>query len=509
MAPLSMSAPGEVSAEVEEGIPAVPRGTDSALVDGVQSGRAGQHVAKSQIYTGTRGSAHIKGPFTGITCSTGCFNIEGSILQALYATPEFRAALYQWEWESERGETKGVSIPYQLQRLFCQMQIAESQECPRNTVDARQLRESLYAAGCTGDSEDIFCFLLESLEDRFAATRVAGAMSSLFDIQGQRYVRCIECGDGSSCDARVRSINIAVRPFGSASIRSVEEGLDNFFAPEHLTEYACARCDRYVDALVGMSLQRAPCILMVSVPRFDYDWEKYTRIVVRDRVSFPETLDMAKHLLRSAKPPAVQVGSACEVAAGAEASWQKANLPMCGGSLLDQTGAATHAAGAAVAEQTSYLAMVLAAPVTPRTRHVLPLQMAQRRLAFGMSLRSGGLQGGALEIDTDVAHEVGKFVGRFLYDLCAILTYKGSGQYGHYSTYVRDFAKNQWFTIVDGHVHGPLTTAEWQRTFGDGTQTSPLAYKLIYHHRDPCANITHVPDSHLPVQVMADLERGA
>lgn len=42
-----------------------------------------------------------------------------SLLQALYMTPEFRNALYNWEFD---GANETRSIPYQLQKLFLNLQ---------------------------------------------------------------------------------------------------------------------------------------------------------------------------------------------------------------------------------------------------------------------------------------------------------------------------------------------------------------------------------------------------
>ncbi|NXC20898.1 UBP47 hydrolase, partial [Corythaeola cristata] len=44
-----------------------------------------------------------------------------SLLQTLFMTPEFRNALYKWEFE-ESEEDPVTSIPYQLQRLFVLLQ---------------------------------------------------------------------------------------------------------------------------------------------------------------------------------------------------------------------------------------------------------------------------------------------------------------------------------------------------------------------------------------------------
>ena len=48
-----------------------------------------------------------------------------SLLQALYMTPEFRNALYKWEYKSLDKDSEAKSIPYQLQNLFLNLQVLE------------------------------------------------------------------------------------------------------------------------------------------------------------------------------------------------------------------------------------------------------------------------------------------------------------------------------------------------------------------------------------------------
>jgi len=46
-----------------------------------------------------------------------------SLLQALYMTPEFRNALYNWEYIDSSEKDEALSIPYQLQKLFLNLQV--------------------------------------------------------------------------------------------------------------------------------------------------------------------------------------------------------------------------------------------------------------------------------------------------------------------------------------------------------------------------------------------------
>lgn len=51
-----------------------------------------------------------------------------SLLQALYMTPEFRNALYNWEFD---GVNETRSIPFQLQKLFLNLQVSDLQNSCR------------------------------------------------------------------------------------------------------------------------------------------------------------------------------------------------------------------------------------------------------------------------------------------------------------------------------------------------------------------------------------------
>ena len=46
-----------------------------------------------------------------------------SLLQTLFMTPEFRNAMYSWEYDGT-SEDSAKSIPFQLQKLFVNMQVA-------------------------------------------------------------------------------------------------------------------------------------------------------------------------------------------------------------------------------------------------------------------------------------------------------------------------------------------------------------------------------------------------
>lgn len=64
-------------------------------------------VSQSHNYTGLVNQA--------MTCYLN------SLLQALFMTPEFRNALYRWEFDNDKEDK---NIPYQLQKLFLNLQVS-------------------------------------------------------------------------------------------------------------------------------------------------------------------------------------------------------------------------------------------------------------------------------------------------------------------------------------------------------------------------------------------------
>ena len=75
-------------------------------------------------------------------CNQGATCYMNSLLQSLFLTPELRYALYNWQYTPERDPERAECIPYQMQRLFCQMQLMEHHAAETDSLWAMAMSSS-------------------------------------------------------------------------------------------------------------------------------------------------------------------------------------------------------------------------------------------------------------------------------------------------------------------------------------------------------------------------------
>lgn len=77
--------------------------------------------------------------------------------------------------------------------------------------------------------------------------------------------------------------------------KSIYEGLDAFIEGDVLdgdNQYFCEKCDKKVDAVKRTCIKRLPKILVVTLRRFDFDFDRMMRLKVNDFFEFPHELNM-------------------------------------------------------------------------------------------------------------------------------------------------------------------------------------------------------------------------
>uniref|UniRef100_A0A8D0G9B7 Ubiquitin carboxyl-terminal hydrolase 47 n=1 Tax=Sphenodon punctatus TaxID=8508 RepID=A0A8D0G9B7_SPHPU len=382
-----------------------------------------------------------------------------SLLQTLFMTPEFRNALYKWEFE-ESEEDPVTSIPYQLQRLFVLLQTSKKRAIETTDV-TRSFGWDSSEAWQQHDVQELCRVMFDALEQKWKQTEQADLINELYQGKLKDYVRCLECGYESWRIDTYLDIPLVIRPYGSnQAFARVEEALHAFIQPEILdgpNQYFCERCKKKCDARKGLRFLHFPYLLTLQLKRFDFDYTTMHRIKLNDRMTFPEELDMSTFIdVEDEKSP--QTESCTDSGAENEGSCHS-----------DQ-------------------------------------------MSNDFSNDDGVDEGICLESNSGAERisKVGNEKNSLLYELFSVMVHSGSASGGHYYACIKSFSDDQWYSFNDQHV-SKITQEDIKKTYG-GTSgsrgyyssafaSSTNAYMLIYRLKDPTRNAKFLEVNEYPEHI--------
>uniref|UniRef100_A0A674CCP5 Ubiquitin carboxyl-terminal hydrolase 47 n=1 Tax=Salmo trutta TaxID=8032 RepID=A0A674CCP5_SALTR len=377
-----------------------------------------------------------------------------SLLQTLFMTPEFRNALYNWEFE-ESEEDPVTSIPYQLQRLFLLLQTSKKRAIETTDV-TRSFGWDSSEAWQQHDVQELCRVMFDALEQKWKQTEQADLINQLYQGKLKDYVRCLECGYESWRIDTYLDIPLVIRPFGaSQAYGSVEEALQAFVQPETLdgaNQYFCERCKKKCDARKGLRFLHFPYLLTLQLKRFDFDYTTMHRIKLNDRMSFPEELDMGPFIdVEDEKSP--QTESCTDSGAENEGSCHS-----------DQ-------------------------------------------MSNDFSADDGVDEGICLD-SASSTERVLKPKSSLTFELFSVMVHSGSAAGGHYYACIKSFSDGQWYSFNDQHVSKVISltiTYVYYMFFCFNSSTN--AYMLIYRLKDPSRNAKYLDCDDFPEHIKHLVQR--
>uniref|UniRef100_A0A8C6PI16 Ubiquitin carboxyl-terminal hydrolase 47 n=1 Tax=Nothobranchius furzeri TaxID=105023 RepID=A0A8C6PI16_NOTFU len=385
-----------------------------------------------------------------------------SLLQTLYMTPEFRNALYNWEFE-ESEEDPVTSIPYQLQRLFVLLQTSKKRAIETTDV-TRSFGWDSSEAWQQHDVQELCRVMFDALEQKWKQTEQADLINQLYQGKLKDYVRCLECGYESWRIDTYLDIPLVIRPFGaSQAYGSVEEALQAFIQPETLdgpNQYFCERCKKKCDARKGLRFLHLPYLLTLQLKRFDFDYTTMHRIKLNDRMVFPEELDMSPFIdVEDEKSP--QTESCTDSGAENEGSCHSDQMSndFSTDDCVDE----------------------------------------------GICLDS-----------TSSTERALKPKSLLTFELFSVMVHSGSAAGGHYYAYIKSFSDGQWYSFNDQHV-SKITQDDIRKTYGGSSgsrgyyssafASSTNAYMLIYRLKDLSRNTKFLAVEDFPEHIKSLVQK--
>ncbi|XP_065074039.1 ubiquitin carboxyl-terminal hydrolase 47 isoform X2 [Ochlerotatus camptorhynchus] len=457
--------------------------------------KAEAHVMSSRLrrYTGESSQSSSVNYRGLVNQAMTCY--LNSLLQALFMTPEFRNALYKWEFDGN-GEAK--SIPYQLQKLFVNLQTS-----PKSAVETTDLTRSFGWDSAEGwqqhDIQELCRVMFDALEQKFKNTKQADLINRLYEGKMIDYVKCLECNTEKQREDKFLDIPLPVRPFNSTvAYENIEDALRAFVHPEILNgnnQYHCETCDKKCDAHKGLKFTKFPYILTLHLKRFDFDYQTFHRIKLNDKVTFPQSLNLNNFV--NAVPQSQVHDFKCMTTIVPESTNGNgaAAIQTAENFMKTYDECSTTDSGSALEEDSSFQngTSVSSTTTTPND------QFMTQEDDEGIDMELNG---------DSKSPSVSNFnaPGPYLYELFAIMIHSGSASGGHYYAYIKDFNSCKWYSFNDQTV-SPITQDDIQKSFGGGSSktyysgaysSSTNAYMLMYRQIDSSKNISPIKEEEFP-----------
>ncbi|XP_065348575.1 ubiquitin carboxyl-terminal hydrolase 47 [Cloeon dipterum] len=438
-----------------------------------------------------------------------------SLIQSLYMTPEFRNALYKWEFDCTDEESRRKSIPFQLQRLFLKLQTSS-----KAAVETTDLTKSFgwdsSDSWTQHDVQELCRVMFAALEHKFRNTEQADLINRLYQGNMIDYVKCMECGKEGQREDTFLDIPLPIRPFGNeTAYGTVEDALKGFVEPETLdgnNQYACENCNKKCDAKKGLKFVKIPYLLTLHLMRFSFDYNSLHRLKLNDKVVFPEILDMNPFICKTGIEPQKEkeVGEAEEVVKQEEKESQDAKVPENG----------EHPNGdeslSSMDDSLPPLEIVEEVEMQPSTESAsaeTPVVNGKAKMN-GEDIEDDVFENGEATCISDnneknTQRSLEK--GPYMYELFAIMIHSGNASGGHYYAYIKDFTSGQWFCFNDQNVTR-ITSDDIRKTFGgsranyySGYSPSTSAYMLMYRQIDKERNAKFIQVEDFPDHIKTHL----
>ena len=230
-----------------------------------------------------------------------------SYLQFLYMTKEFRGLLFSLHLKPEKKINEKDSIPYQLQKLFCKLNLKINKMLStKNLTTSFQWgnSESFYEHDICEFGKMLFeaisISLCNNIKKNSEKIKLWNFFKKKFEGKGENTLKCLNCGIVKKKSDLFKEINLVINnEFLKLKFRKLETSLLNNVSIDLLdkdNKVNCENCKDKQDFEKSYQFTDFPDLLVFNLNRFVYDYKIFDRVKIDDYFEFPLLLDMNNFL---------------------------------------------------------------------------------------------------------------------------------------------------------------------------------------------------------------------
>jgi hypothetical protein len=210
-----------------------------------------------------------------------------SLTQNLYMHPEFRKGILLSDALANGSPADlDKNVLFQLQSFFGHLQ-----ESDMKYFNTRPFVEAYPLSPVTQQDVDEFMITaFDKLEALLRGTAQASLFTRLFGGTTMNQIISKECPHLSEREESFVQVGVEVK-----GKRNLTEGLLGFIQGELLSgdnKYECTTCNKKVDAVKRVCLNKLPDTLVFSLKRFAFNYDTFVREKVNSHYDFPHEIDL-------------------------------------------------------------------------------------------------------------------------------------------------------------------------------------------------------------------------
>ena len=187
----------------------------------------------------------------------------------------------------------------EVQRTFIHLEEGLRGQCfdPRALVEACAFLKLEFDVWQQNDASEFATKLLDRLEISLKkwAPETFHSMDHTFGLKQTKQKTCKKCGLKTNREEKLLTIDCQIR--GKSDIQEALSAMTEVEIMEGSNQVYCDRCKENTDTILKSAISTFPNVLILSLKRFDLDYNTFETVKLNSRCAFGQTLNMKKYSL--------------------------------------------------------------------------------------------------------------------------------------------------------------------------------------------------------------------